>query len=168
MLKTALPPDWVVYESEETLQLCLMKSNPPTLTRSVTLNPDFTWFVHVHKRVVPGDNEVIKWLPERVTSVSTLTEILIAVKLKLLANALEIHFVQILEKRGGSVVGINGSVSAIIDSQEDVVSGGMTYNKTVRHSECEVSCLLPTLDNALVVRNIDRSYMSCTAVSRSI
>ena len=145
VLKAAVPPDWVVYESEEALQFCLMKSNPPTVTRSVTLNPDFTWFVHVHKRVVPRDNEVIQRLPERVTSVSTLTEILIAVKAarKCPGNPEE-HFVQILEKRGGSVVGINGRVSAIIDSQEDVVSGGMMYYKTVRHSECEVFCLADT------------------------
>ena len=145
VLKANVPPDWVVYESEEALQFCLIKSNPPTVTRSVSVNADFTWYVHANKRVVPRNNEVIQRLPEKVTSVSTLTDILINVKAaRICPRNPEEHFIQVLEKRGGSVVGINGRVSATIDNQEDVVSGGITYSKTVRHSDCEVFCSADT------------------------
>ena len=60
VLKTDVPPDWVVYESEEALEFCLMKSNPPTVTRSVSVNADFTWYVHANKRVVSRHNTVIR------------------------------------------------------------------------------------------------------------
>lgn len=145
VLKTNVPPDWVVYESEEALQFCLMNSNPPTVSRSVSVNADFTWYVHANKRVVPRDNEVIRRLPEKVSSVSNLTDILSTVKTarKCPGNPEE-HFVQVLEKRGGSVVGVNGKVSAIIDNQEDIVSGGITYSKTIRHSDCEGFCSADT------------------------
>ena len=140
-LKTDVPPDWVVFESEDTIRFCLMKSTPPTVTRSVSVNADFTWYIHAHGRVVPRDNEIIKRLPEKVASVSVLRDILSVVKAarKCPGNPEE-RFVQVIEKRGGSVVGVDGKVSAIIDNQEDIVSGGITYSKTVRHTDCEVFC----------------------------
>ncbi len=43
---------WIVSESSWMLQFFQMKSNPPTVLQSVTVQPDFTWYVHISKKAV--------------------------------------------------------------------------------------------------------------------
>ena len=87
---------------------CLMKSNPPTVTRSVSVKPDFMWYVHVTGRVVPRGNEVIQRLPAKVMSLSVLRDILSLIKaartcpgnpeehlVKILNNWLKMEFVEL-------------------------------------------------------------------------
>lgn len=168
MLKTDVPHDWVVYESESTLQFCLIKSDPPTVTRSVSINADFTWYVHTHGRVVPRDNDIIKQLPEKVASISVLKDILSAIKAaRTCPGNPEERFVLIWK---GEVVQYLESMVKYL--QLLIIS--KTLSVEVSHTpklsgtlivKCSAQLIPLTIDVALVVENTDHSYTSCAVAS---
>ena len=82
-LKTVDLPGWTLSttEQEDTVQFCILRSDPPTVVRSVTVSADLTWYAHVLGRVVPRANVVIQSLPAKVTSNSSLLRVLLTIQL---------------------------------------------------------------------------------------
>ena len=81
-LREDVPENWITKETDGVLQFCLVISNPPSLviSRSVSVQPDLTWYVYVTGNVVPRSNELIQQLAQRVSSVTCLKAILSAVE----------------------------------------------------------------------------------------
>ena len=81
-LKTVDPPGWTLAwtEKEDTIQFCIMRSDPPTVVRSLTVSADLTWYAHILGRVVPRSNAVIQSLPAKANSESSLLHILSTVQ----------------------------------------------------------------------------------------
>ncbi len=147
-MKVDVPKGWIVSESDDMLQFCLMKSNPLTVSQSVSIQPDFTWYVHVTGRVVPRCNQLIQQLPGKVTIEGVLKGVRNAIQSAgICTSNPEEHFAQLLEERGGSVHGVDGQVAAFLDDQDEVASGGTTYSRTVRRRDCEVLCPAHTTTN---------------------
>ena len=69
-LKSVDAPGWTLSgtEQEDTLQFCILRFDPPTVVRSVTVSSDLTWYAHVLGKVVLRPNVVIQSLPAKVSS----------------------------------------------------------------------------------------------------
>lgn len=136
-------PGWTLSGSEQeaTLQFCILKFDPPTVVRSVTVTSDLTWYAHVLGKVVLRTNPIIQSLPAKVSSESTLQHTLLAVQsAHLCPGNPEEHFVQLLERKGGKACDRSGEKSAYIDDREEIVLGDKSYTKTVRRSDCGLVC----------------------------
>ena len=143
LLEVQLPKGWLVSEGDDggIVQFCLMKSSPPQVARSITVQADFSWYAHVTGRVVPRSNQTIQQLPQKVADETTLITVVSAIEsARICPGNPEERFTQLLEKRGGSVQGIGGQVTAFLDSRDEVVSGGLAYSRTVRRWDCEMLC----------------------------
>ena len=138
-LRTVDAPGWTISqtEQEDTLQFCILRFDPPTVVRSVTVSSDLTWYAHVLGKVILRTNVVIQSLPAKASSVSVLRHILLTVQLaQLCPGNPEEHFVQLLQRKGGKACGRSGETSAYIDDREEIVLGEKNYTKTVRRSDC--------------------------------
>ena len=142
-LKTVDLPGWTLSktEQEDTVQFCILRSDPPTVVRSVTVSADLTWYAHVLGRVVPRANVVIQSLPAKVSSNSSLLHVLLTIQLaRLCPGNPEEDFVQLLERKGGQARGRSGDMSAFVDDKEEIVLGEKSYPKTVRRCDCGLIC----------------------------
>ena len=134
-LKSVDAPGWTLSgtEQEDTLQFCILRFDPPTVVRSVTVSSDLTWYAHVLGKVVLRTNVVIQSLPAKVSSKSVLRQILMTVQsVQLCPGNPEEHFVQLLERKGGKTCGRAGetSTSAFIDDREEIVLGQKSYENS--------------------------------------
>ena len=141
-LKQVDAPGWTLSQTEQdTIQFCILRSDPPAVVRSVTVSADLTWYAHVLGRVVPRTNAVIQSLQGRVISSSCLVHILSTVQAaRLCAGNPEEHFVEVLERKGGKACDRSGDTSAFIDDKEEIVVGDKSYPRTVRRSDCDLIC----------------------------
>ena len=142
-LKTVDPPGWTLArtEKEDTIQFCIMRSDPPTVVRSLTVSADLTWYAHILGGVVPRSNAVIQSLPAKANSESSLLHILSTVQsARVCPGNPEEQFVRLLERKGGKACGRSGDICAYVDDKEEIVVDEKSYATTVRRSDCGLIC----------------------------
>ena len=128
-------------QKDDTIQFCIMRSDPPTVVRSLTVSADLTWYAHILDRVVPHSNTVIQSLPAKANSESFLLHILSTVQLaRVCPGNPEEQFERLLKRNGGKACGRSGDICAYVDDKEEIVVDEKSYAKTVRRSGCRLIC----------------------------
>ena len=108
--------------------------------RSITVNTNMSWHVHVAGKLVAKDtSKLIREFPHQITDVKCLHAIIQCVeRAHICPGNPQLEFVEIVEKRGGSSA---GKKVAFVDSEGEVVDvDGRMYGRTVRRCDCELLC----------------------------
>ena len=106
--------------------------------RSITVNTNMSWHVHVAGKLVAKDtSKLIREFPHQITDVKCLHAIIQCVeRAHICPGNPQLEFVEIVEKRGGSSA---GKKVAFVDSEGEVVDvDGRMYGRTVRRCDCEL------------------------------
>ena len=136
---------------------CMLRSDPPTVIRSVTVSSDLYWYVHVFGKVVPRSNSVIQTLLVKVCAESSLLQILTTIQsAKVCPGNPEEQFVHLFEQKLCVRPTYN---SAYLDNKEEIFVGNTKYHQTVRRSDW---------DDMLSSRQLFSALSSLQQVSLSI
>jgi len=139
-LKTAhsfIPAEWTIVSTEtDTVQFCIIGSNPPVVMRSVCVTRDLSWHAFIFGQKLSSSNAVIQGLPVSLISKISLQQVLNRIqKAHLCPGSPEDHFVKMLADRGGKRYNTHsGELIAFIDKKSEHA------RTTVRTNDCELIC----------------------------
>ena len=127
-------------ENLETIMLCRIsrKTQPLTVTHSLTINADLSWTLFVNQHKVDTDTCIALKSFAGPLNDDKLSQLLVAIdKLLVCAGQPDDHFVRMILAKKGKILSSNGKVAAYVDN-ERVELNGELYPQTVRTSECEI------------------------------
>ena len=143
-VQASLPQGWTAVCHESAIQLCMVKvapMAPPSVERSITIDADMSWYAHARQRVLTSrSSKLLSSFPARIRE---LADLLVIVRTVIHATVCpgnpDPEFVDVIEKRGGSLLGPDGQVVGVLDSTGEVTNhDGRVYGRTIRRYDCEV------------------------------
>lgn len=138
---------WIDVSSQPLSSICLCvfstapthSSQPPIITRSLTVHTDLTWSLHVHNNLLnPRNCSALHSIPETLTS-ETLHDLLQQVNcLNICCGQPDAHFLSMIKAKKGRITSPDGHVRAYIDEHAPVTHGDDCYQATIRTASCEL------------------------------
>ena len=138
-------PEWVDQStsSNDNLVACKLQhtgNQSVTVTRSVTVNGDLSWCVHVHGQVLHHTKcNALKNFPVTVTTKAALNQLLTSVDtLSICAGHPDQHFLDLADSRKGKFQSIRNDTVAFADTVYPTSLNGEVYPCTIRTTSCEI------------------------------
>ena len=135
---------------------------PVTVTRSVTVNNDLTWCIHVHGQALdPSKCSALKNFPVTINTKAALNQLLKLVDgLSICAGHPDQHFLDLADSRKGKFQSITNSTVAFTDTTYPVFLNGEVYPRTIRTTACEILVHGPKCEACKKYRSSLRSLHS--------
>ena len=135
---------------------------PVTVTRSVTVNNDLTWCIHVHGQALdPSKCSALKNFPVTINTKAALNQLLKLVNgLSICAGHPDQHFLDLADSHKGKFQSITNSIVAFTDTTYPVFLNGEVYPRTIRTTACEILVHGPKCEACKKYRSSLRSLHS--------
>ena len=135
----------------EHIEKCLKSQPPIKLIKSLTINEDFSWSVHVHGyRLNATTCSALCHVPEKIKTKATLNKLLLTLdKLNVCSGNPDAHFLALADSRNGVLQSQSNSTISFVDAFNSVSHNGKVFDRTVN-----VSFQLSIL-HATIASNID-------------
>ena len=152
---------WTPVYSAASIQLCMMKTasmSQVKVERSITINADLSWHVHVAGKLLDNSIKVLQEIPNQISSINCLQNIMHCVKSAYICPGNpQLEFVEIVSSRSSL-----SSKGEFVDSEMEVVDiDGCTYGRTVRTSDCELLCTDPKRCKSCVIHRSNLRVAKC-------
>ena len=146
----------------EHIEKCLKSQPPIKLIKSLTINEDFSWSVHVHGyRLNVTKCSALGHVPEKIKTKATLNKLLLTLDtLNVCSGNPDAHFLALADSRNGVFQSQSNSTIAFIDAFNSVSHNGKVFDRTVRTSECELLVIDTSCNNCKQYRCTPRSLYS--------
>ena len=162
-----LPSQWVDQStsSNDNLVACKLQhtdGQSVTVTRSVTVNGDFTWCVHVHGQALDSTKcNALNIFPVTITTKVALNQLLTLVDtLIICAVHPDQHFLDLADSRKGKFQSVSNNTVAFTDTTYPTSLNGEVYASTVRTTSCEILVHGPKCEACKKYRSTLRSFYS--------
>ncbi len=138
-VQTLLPQWWTPVCSDTSIQLSMMKVAPmssPSVERSITIDINMTWYAHARGRILTrNSNKLLRKFPALIHGMSILLEIIdVVTQATMCPGNPDPEFVEVIEKRGGTIHSPNGQVMCMLDSASEITNhDGRVYGRTNVH-----------------------------------
>ena len=146
----------------EHIEKCLKSQPPIKLIKSLTINEDFSWSVHVHGyRLNATKCSALGHVPEKINTKATLNKLLLTLDtLNVCSGNPDAHFLALADSRNGVFQSQSNSTIAFVDAFNSVSHNGKVFDRTVRTSECELLVIDTSCNNCKQYRCTLRSLYS--------
>ena len=162
-----LPSKWVDQSTTSTGQLVACKlehvdGQSMTVTRSVAVNNDLTWCVHVHGRPLEsGRCSALNGVPVTISNKAALNRLLKLVdSLHICAGHPDQHLLDLADFRKGKFQSNSNITVAFTDTTYPVSLNGEVYSRTIRTVACEILVHGPKCEACKNYRSALRSLHS--------
>ena len=136
-----LPPSWNFRVSDDDKGMTFYKvkeiqsaSNQPLkISHTISINPDYSWFVFVHNYEVKLSCSALRSIPRTIDNGITMN------KLQVCAGHPDVSFVDFCKSKKGKLVSKTGDeVVAHVDSYLPISLNGMFHAETIRTNDCDI------------------------------
>ena len=146
LISIPLPDQWKMVSDSTDVQYSQLKSDPSgvhLVVASVVVRADLSWSVHLRGAKVPASCKVLSGVPPIITTSSLVAKLVQDVNRAVICpGSPEDEFIDVCEKRGGTMKGQRGSgdTVAFVDKHPVIDSRGHSHPCTVRRVDCDLLC----------------------------
>ena len=112
---------------------------PQVVTHSILVKHDLSWEVYIHgHKIVPGKCAALTSVPSTLCPASFSSLLHLVDTLNVCAAHPDPHFIELANSRKGKLYARDGNIAAEVDTYCSVELDGVTYEKCVRTTRCEL------------------------------